>query len=232
MSSDPLERGEAPQRMIGDPLEQLMEAVPTEQELDLGEIGGADFFLPSARGRRASFTADFVRELTADDLPAILGGGPAAPNSVPALQRIRYQHHQIARLVVEGRKGEEISAITGFSPSWISTLKHDPAFRELLAYYEAQKEAVFVDVHQRLATLGLATVEELQERLASDPDSFSNKALMELAELVLDRSVAPPKNGQKGGGGAAGHSGVAINISFVSPPEGVGQIIDAEVIEP
>jgi hypothetical protein len=82
----------------------------------------------------------------------------------------------------------QVSVSLGYSLSRISILKSDPTFRELLSYYEKQHEALHLDVQERLINLGLDSIETLQSRLDDDPDEFSNKELLEVAEMALDRT--------------------------------------------
>lgn len=171
------------------------------------------------RGRRADGPALSLtpgRALVEADADAIAEGGVAA--IVSPLTRLRHTHHELARLIAEGRPGVEVSAITGKSQSWISTLRSDPAFAELVAYYASQKDAVYLDVHARLAGLGTDAVNELQHRLDTDPDRLTAREVLEIAEMALDRSVAPAKSAGPGSGTANG-TAVAVNVTFVTSGE-------------
>ena len=157
---------------------------------------------------------EYARDLDASDLGLILNPPPKGTLTSP-LARLRNTHHMLARLLAEGRGNAEASLITGYSPSRISILRNDPAFASLMEYYSTQVEAKYLDVHERLAALGLSTIDELQERLESDPDSFKNRELMELAEFALDRSLT--KDSRK----ASPTGAPAIAITFVgAPPTG------------
>lgn len=177
--------------------------------IDLGALS-----LGSARGRKPTEHGfAVVRELTEADIPLLLMP-EALGSKTPAVQKMRQSHHALARLLAEGRKGVECSAILGISQSRISILRQDPAFQELVEFYSKQKDEIYLDVHQRLAGLAVDTLEEIHERLGEDPDSFSNKELLMVAEMALDRSVAPPKKAESEANGAGG--GVpAISITFV-----------------
>lgn len=159
---------------------------------------------------------EIIRELTPADLDLIQNPPPKGVTT-SAISRLRYSHHQLARLLASGTKPGEASLITGYSPSRISILQNDPAFKELLAYYSAQANDQYLDVHSRLATLGTNTIEELSERLEDSPESFSHRELLELAELTLDRSVAPPKGGKGFGPSNGPGPAPVINIQFVAP---------------
>lgn len=124
--------------------------------------------------------------LSLDDLEASV---PRAPQVV---NRIRDSHHQLARLVAEGVKHVEISFITGYSTSHISILQNDPAFQELVEHYRSVAGAKFEALHERIASLGTDTIQEIHNRLNEKPDDFSVSALTELAKLTLDRSGFGP----------------------------------------
>ena len=175
---------------------------------------------PARGGRKRGqpFAMTYQRDLDEGDLSELASPSPlaTAPSSLKAL---RTTHHTVARLLAEGRKAVEVAAITGRSQSNISILQDDPAFQELLAYYASQKEVIYLDVHQRLAGLGTTALEVLQERLEDSPDTIRTKELVEIAEMALDRSVAPPRAGTKSAGGPSGNAGVNIQVQFVSHQE-------------
>lgn len=146
--------------------------------------------IAQAQGQRKAHSALYAaykRDLNEADLQA-LTSSKGGPTQVSPVLRIRHSHHAIARLLAEGRRPQEVSYITGYSPGRISVLQSDPAFAELVSYYASNTEAIYFSVHERLAALGLHSIEELAERLDSDPSSFKNRELMELAALVFDRA--------------------------------------------
>ena len=172
--------------------------------------------IPSARGRRPSpLSLSFVRELNEGDLDVLVNPPPKGVETSP-IARIRHTHHLLARCLAEGRKPTEVSLITGYSLSRISILQNDPSVKELIAYYATNVAEQYLDVHARLAALGVSTLEELQERLEENPDGFTAAQLMALAELALDRSVAPPKSTSKNSGDVGGPA-INFNISFETP---------------
>lgn len=205
----------------------------------MAEIGDLETFdslveelqLGSARGgkRRAeapvSVTA--VRPLAEADLPALQA--PAPVGSSPSIPEIRHQHHQIAGLIARGVPNAEISAITGYSPSFISVLRNAPDMKELVSYYAEMAEERTIDGLARLRALGLASVEELQSRLNSEPEKFTLGQLTDLVEvgLLKPEAIRAASKGAKGGGGGAG---VQINLNFKAPESGGSagpQIIEA-----
>ena len=178
------------------------------------------------RGKTGAYYPPMVvtRELDQSDLPLILNP-PALGLQAPTLTRIRHQHHTLARLLSDGHKKVEVAAIVGCSPGSIQLLEGDPAFQELCAYYKQQKDGVYLDVHQRLAALGMTAVEELQARLDDEDEAkaMTTRAVVEIATLALDRSVAPSKVPGQGGG-----QGTVLNINFVAPKD-QGPTIEGQV---
>ncbi len=176
-----------------------------------------EIVLGSTRGGRrpvAPLQVALVRELGEDDIEA-LRGGALRPANV-SLRTIRNSHHKLAQALALGHTNEEASLITGYSPAWICTIQGDQAFQSLMEYYQANREAVFVDVLERAKQLGLTAMEELQERLEQAPQEFSRRELMEVVDLAIN------KVGQGGGQrpSAGSSPGVNLQINFVAPAGG------------
>jgi hypothetical protein len=172
------------------------------------------FELGSARGGarpKAVLAIEIVRSLTSDDLEKLTSPDAIGSKALP-LKQLRATHHQLAQLLSQGRSETEASLITGYSPSRISILKADPSFQELMSSYGAIRQAIFVDTLERLKTLGLSTLEELQERLENAPEKWSNRELMELATLAL---VKPLTANTPIGINPGAAVGVAIQVQFV-----------------
>lgn len=72
------------------------------------------------------------RPLTAADL-AGLEREPVAGNKV---KKLRGSHHRIALLLAAGYRDGEVADMVGYSTTRIAQLKHDPAFADLMAYYQ------------------------------------------------------------------------------------------------
>lgn len=170
--------------------------------------------IPRSGKGKAELALVVDRELGEGDL-ADLASAPKIGGS-SAIARLKHSHHLLARLLAEGRPAVECSYVTGYCESRISILKDDPAFQELIAYYKQQNEAIYLDVHQRLASLGISAMEELADRLEDKPQVFTEKGLMDLIELTMDRSVAPSKGVAKGGGGGAPAGGLNLTVNFVA----------------
>jgi hypothetical protein len=179
-------------------------------------FGTDSFELPGLPTRKVRGHWRFVRELDPrTDMPLLQVRVPAPKQT---LTQIRHTHHQLARLLATGTKEQEASLITGYKPTYISVLKGDPSFQDLMEYYAAQREQIFVDVVERMRSLGLATIDELQARLEEEPDEFSRRELMELAELMLIK----PMSARTPLHTVAPVAPVSLSVKFVTaqpPPE-------------
>jgi len=123
-------------------------------------------------------------------------------------------------LLAQGCRPAEASLLTGFAPATIYTLQSDPAFKELLEHYGAQDEVVWVDFRRALAGLTEDALDELRERLRSDPEGFSNKDLMELLKAGADRT----------GHGPASRTESTVNVA-VGLADAMDRLIEGEVID-
>lgn len=145
-------------------------------------------------GRRAeSNLVEVARELTLADLPSL---NADRGTKAPTLQKLRDSHHAVARCLAEGMRPAQIQLVTGYTGSRISILQVDPAFQELVAYYREHKDALYADLHERMASLSVEAIDELRDRLHDDPDSISPGMLLEMLKLTADRTGHGPKTTQ------------------------------------
>jgi hypothetical protein len=198
------------------------------------------------RGRTTAtpLTLTYVRDLTEADL-ALLAGGARAVSVRERIESLTHRHHLAARMIADGMKLSDVAYATAYSATTIANLRKDPAFRDLLAYYHGQKEQVYLDVHQRLGSLGMAAVDKLQsriehlDRLGEDElddaqeearrKIMPNGTLLQIAEMALDRSIAPAK-----GNGNAGvrdprdiGGGLVVNLNFAEQgPSKANKVVD------
>lgn len=177
------------------------------QNIDLGPNQGR------RRGGKKGLMWEFIRILSAPQDLSLLSNTLPAPRAT--LSQIRHSHHHLARLLSEGKSNHEASLQSGYAPSYISILKTDPSFQELVTYYSSQQEQVFVDVLDRMRVLGLNTLEELQTRLETDPDSYSLRELMEQAELMLIKPMVATRSTMPIAASGPGSHGVQVNVNFV-----------------
>lgn len=184
---------------MADDLEELLETI------DLGSARG---------GKRpaAPLTIEVVRPLTEADLQQLVDS-PALATPMQTLGQIRASHHELARLLAQGTNQVNAGLIVGYSQSYISVLKGDPAFKELLAHYQSERESLFIDTLERMRGLGFRALEELEQQLEEAPEKWSRRELMEMADLMLVRPQAAMRGQQQG---ASGPTTVLINPKFIS----------------
>lgn len=193
-------------------------------EIDLAELEFAIGNAPRGRGRKSELRLELVRALGAEDLPALVAP-PAHGMTASPLQSLRHSHHQAAQLIAKGTEVGEVALLTGYSPSTLYRLKGDPAFAELIEHYASERQRVLVDVLERMKALGLSTLDELQERLESDPAGWTKGELMQLTELLLVKGGRGVGAATYGGGAGAP---TAISINFVQADPGPTLVIDGE----
>jgi len=191
------------------------------------------YIAPPGKGRRpAPIIYGPPRALSETDIAALWDPQVEGAKGIPRLKTLRYNHHLLAKAVASGKSLLECSALTGLTGSRISDLKNDPAFQELVSFYAEELHEVYVDVHQRMASLGTSVLEELQERFEADPDKFTKRELMDLFTTMADRSIPTAKGGpspQQGVslGGNAG--GLALQINFVAPQTAEPETLEARL---
>lgn len=136
---------------------------------------------------------DILRDLTAVDLDA-LGRGAAGP--VKQISKIRDSHHLVARLLAESHTPMEASAITGYTTARILQLRNDPTFQELIEFYRQNLNLAARNMAERMESLGIDMIMEIQERLEDKPETFSNAELMKGVALTADRTGYGPRTTQ------------------------------------
>lgn len=177
------------------------------EELDLGSARGG-----LAGINKQPLTVSVIRPLGESDLPAITNPPPVAAPA-PVVKSIRASHHKLAQLIAGGSPGAEISLLTGYSQSYISTLQGDPAFEELVAYYATQRDTIFIDAQERLRTLGLDATEKLQEHLHDPTKIWSHRELMEVIKMALPAETSVKQI--PGNSLSVDTGGGALEIKFV-----------------
>lgn len=131
----------------------------------------------------------FERELTPADLVA-----SPKPKSVSPILKLRASHHALAKCLAAGKGPTEASRITGYSVERVTQLKKSPAFLELIEHYTDAVEEILSDVQAQIRDFGLDALDELRERLQTDPKQFKIPDLVEIQKLVLDRTGHGPKS--------------------------------------
>ena len=137
------------------------------------------------------FSHSLARELVPADLARLaVEQGITAPN----VKRMNDRHHALAKHLASGKKPAEAALMTGYCLSRVSILQADPAFAELLAFYRSDRDIAEAQVIERVSTLTLSVVAELEDRMENDPDSFKTRELLDIATAGLDRTGHGPSS--------------------------------------
>lgn len=107
----------------------------------------------------------------------------------PPIQKLSERHHALARLLATGMSQAEAALMTGYTENRVAILRQSPAFKQLLALHEREKNQEMITVIEHLSGLSRDAILELRERIEESPETFSNKELMTLIETTHDRSV-------------------------------------------
>jgi hypothetical protein len=155
--------------------------------LTLAELGlGAATGLPEA--------ISFVRPLNEADLAVLVTGHRPEPLPSGIVTRLRANHHTAARLLARGKPTVEVALITGYTGARINQLLHDPAFKELLSYYESMQQELQLDLRQALADLSWDALGELRGRLETEPGKLTAREVLEIMNSAADRSGHGPSS--------------------------------------
>jgi hypothetical protein len=159
-------------------------------DIDLGKLG-------RGKSGRGPVLGAKKRNLTEADIKGLRNAKPEQIAPPQTLLNIRNTHHTLAMLLASGRRPEEISQITGYSPSYISMVQKDPAMVNLIDYYKSMNAEQFKEAQaslfERLNSISMIASEELQARLTEKPDDFTNRELMEALSLTADRTGFGPQ---------------------------------------
>lgn len=108
-----------------------------------------------------------IRDLTRDDLARL-----ADPRTnVLAPTSLRDSHHRVARLVASGLRQFEVAAKTGYSIQRIGTLTASPAFRQLVAEYQALVTEAFVESQDDYFTVATSNMLKAERQIADKLDA-------------------------------------------------------------
>lgn len=166
--------------------------------------------------------------LAREDLILLASADRPTDTKAP-LARISAPHHMLAQMVAEGKEPTEISAITGYTPARVRTLIHDPAFAELVSFYEGRIVKISANVQAQIQHLALTAGQILQERLEDPNEPWTKKELRELYTQTLDRSGHGPQSKQTIN--INDPSGVINNMSRLLAAEDKGRILSRSAIE-
>lgn len=145
---------------------------------------------PRTRGRAPATVEQLSRrDLTQADLALLASGRGSVPVAISAL---RERHHHLARVLAQGMEVVDAAAVTGYSISRISILRHDPTFIELMAHYREVENSAFADFTERASQITMTAMDALLDKLEDDPNSIPDTMKLEIAKFGADRTGHAP----------------------------------------
>lgn len=110
----------------------------------------------------------------------------------PTLKTLSSVHHFMANLFARGCTNKEVIAITGYSDSRVSILKHTPAMQSAIAGLQQLNVKKTELVLEKTALLAMTTVDELQRRIEETPELVDSKTLNDIIRNTLDHTGHSP----------------------------------------
>lgn len=136
-----------------------------------------------------------ARELTEADVARLADTRASVPQVRGPIERLTQKHHLLARYMAKGFTAEHASILSGHSPGYASTLKGDPTFEDLLAYYMGESEEFQELARMKLEGISMAVMDELLDRLEDDEirRKLPTAALESLIKTTADRTGLGPQ---------------------------------------
>lgn len=126
-----------------------------------------------------------IRELTRDDLACL-----HAPREVPAVQKLRDPHHNLARLIASGLRIADAAERAGYSLARARVLHADPTFQDLVSQYRGQVNEAWAaaqdDVQKMMAANVLKAERQIAERLEKADEEGETLPVRELIAISRD----------------------------------------------
>jgi hypothetical protein len=110
------------------------------------------------------------------------------------VQALRARHHGVARLLAEGVPEGVVAEMTGYTASYISTLKNNPAMIQLVEFYRAPKTDAAKLIGEKLRVLGDMSTNLLLHKMENEPEKLTASELTAIAKLGFDRSGNGPNS--------------------------------------
>lgn len=131
-----------------------------------------------------------IRVLSRADLAVL-----AQPRPSQSLQALRDTHHHMARAVASGLSNIEIAENCGRSINYVSILRNDPAFAELVAHYRAILTAEWKETADPVVTFmrnnalkAQAMISDKLDHAAEQGEFLPTRDLLGIAEFGSDRT--------------------------------------------
>jgi hypothetical protein len=167
--------------------------------------------------RAEPLVVEDVRPIARDDLAGLT---EARGSEAPPIKKLRYKHHSLARALADGLSEREAGLVAGYTLSRVSILKNDPAFKDLITFYQGQHRDYRDIVQEKNSQVTLAALEELDTRLSSKEQrkKIGTSLLSDIATRGLDRMGYGPQTRQN----------VTVDLNFATRLEGARKRIGQE----
>lgn len=110
------------------------------------------------------------------------------------VQALRARHHGVARLLAEGVPEGVVAELSGYTGAYISTLKNNPAMIQLIEFYRSPKTDAAKLIGEKLRIMSDMSINQITEKLSTEPDKVTLSELTAIAKLGLDRSGNGPNS--------------------------------------
>lgn len=150
-----------------------------------------DLDLPLTGRKSSPVMAEVVRGLTEADVALLATERGVQPSSI---KKLTDSHHALARCLAAGMSNAEASAVTGYTPSRVSVLNESPLFAELVDHYRKNAESSLADFQERMHSVGLTALDELKDRLETEPEKIGTATIIEAIKTLADRTGHGPQS--------------------------------------
>lgn len=150
-----------------------------------------DLDLPLIGRKSVPILAEVVRSLTEADVALLQTERSIQPSSI---KKLTDSHHALARVLAAGMSNAEASAVTGYTPSRISVLNDSPLFKELVEHYRKSEDGALADFQERMLSVGLTALDELKDRLETEPEKIGTATIIEAVKTLADRTGHGPQS--------------------------------------
>jgi len=122
-----------------------------------------------------------------------VAAGEVVPRgSAPAVARLRDSHHTAARLLARGLNETEVSHLTGYALSRISSLKRDPLFAELCEAYRLEQRESQRDLEALWLGVAADYGQHIHEQLLDNPEAVPVSVALDVFKAFADRAGMAP----------------------------------------
>lgn len=143
-------------------------------------------------GRAAkTLTAKVVGEVMEADLAALAEERGVKPKP---LKTLRERHHRLARLIASGVNQNTAALMCDYTPSTVSILMDDPAFRELLTVYREDLHAQYLETAEAMAGMAKDGTMLIRERMEEFGKEIPLDKLIDIVKLGADRTGLGPQS--------------------------------------